>query len=91
VAAGAAAILAVTLWVHGSSPSALKAASKDSTVQTAAPAIQVVQKTGPVAGTKVLAKSNPEDNFQEVVVRHFDQPVPPAASKDGVKRRVVVD
>jgi len=95
VAAGAVAILAVTLWVHGSSRSGLKTdqASKESSTQAAVPAIQVqkLEKPDPVSGSKVLAKSNPDDNFQEVVVRHFDQPAPHAAHKDGVKRRVVVD
>jgi len=94
VTAGAVAILAVTLWVHGSSHSGVKAdLSKESSV-AAAPAIQVVQKSekpDPASGSKVLAKSNPDDNFQEVVVRHFDQPAPHTVSKDGVKRRVVVD
>jgi hypothetical protein len=32
-----------------------------------------------------------DDNFQEVVVRHFDQPAPRMLPKDGVKRHVVVD
>ena len=94
VAAGAVAILAVTLWVHGSSHSGSKVdqATKESSV-AAAPAIQVqrVEKPDPTSGSKVLAKSNPDDNFQEVVVRHFDQPTPHAVAKDGVKRRVVVD
>ena len=95
VAVGAAAILAVTLWVHGSSRSGVKAdeVTKESSV-AAAPVIQVVQKTektDPASGSKVLAKSNPGDNFQEVVVRHFDQPAAKAIQKDGVKRRVVVD
>jgi len=97
VTAGAAAILAVTLWVHGSSHSELKAdqAGNESSVHAAvAPAIQAVQKAekpDPSASSKVLAKSNSDDNFQEVVVRHFDHSAPRTIEKDGVKRRVVVD
>jgi hypothetical protein len=97
VAAGAAAILAVTLWVHGSSHSRLKAdqVAKEPSVQAAVPAIQAVQKIekpDPASASKVLVKSNPDDNyFQEVVVRHFNHPAPHAVAKDGVKRRVVVD
>jgi hypothetical protein len=97
VAAGSAAVLAVTLWVHGSSHSGgLKAEqAKESSVQAAPPAIQAVQKIekpDPASGAKVLAKSNPDDNsFQEVTVRHFHQPAPRTIQKDGVKRRVVVD
>ena len=97
VAAGAAAILAVTLWVHGSSHSGLKAGqtAKEPSVQTVKPAIQVTQKTekpDPASVSKILAKSNTDDNsFQEVVVRHLNQPAPRTTQKDGVKRRVVVD
>jgi hypothetical protein len=94
--AGVAAILAVTLWVHGSSRLKADQVAKEPSVQTAGPSIQTVQKIekpDPASGSKVLAKSNPdEDHFQEVVVRHFDQPAAPRATqKDGVKRRVVVD
>jgi len=95
VAAGAAAILAVTLWVHGSSRSGVNAAevTKESSA-AAAPAIQGVQKIekpDPASASKVLAKSNPDDKFQEVVVRHFAQPTAKVIQKDAVKRRVVVD
>jgi hypothetical protein len=97
---GAAAILAVTLWVHGSSASRSKADqahSKEPSIQTVIPAVQVVQKItkpDPAAPSKILAKSNPngdDDSFQEVVVRHPNQPAVRTLHKDGVKRRVVVD
>jgi len=98
VTAGAAAILAVTLWVHGSSHLGLKAdhPSKESSIHAAtAPAIQAVQKTekpDPASVARILAKSSSGDDFQEVVVRHFDQhPVRTIHKEDGVKRRVVVD
>jgi hypothetical protein len=61
------------------------------------PAVQVVQKItkpDPAAPSKILAKSNPngdDDSFQEVVVRHPNQPAVRTLHKDGVKRRVVVD
>jgi len=98
IAVGAAAILAVTLWLH-SAHSRLKAdqtASKEPSVQAVVPAVQVVQKIAkpdPAGTSKILAKSNisVDDSFQEVVVRHFDQPAPRMLPKDGVKRHVVVD
>jgi hypothetical protein len=50
--------------------------------------VQVVQKIAkpdPTGTSKILAKSNTsaDDNFQEVVVRHFDQPAPRMLPKDG--------
>ena len=98
IAVAAAAILAVTLWLHGAQ-SRLKADqtdSKEPSIQTVVPAVQVVQKIAkpdPTGTSKILAKSNTsvDDSFQEVVVRHFDQPAPRMLPKDGVKRHVVVD
>jgi hypothetical protein len=101
---GAIAILTVTLWLHGFSLSGSNAnhasaeSKKDINAQsqTLLPATHTMQKAGiddAASATKILAKSHVsgDDPFQEVVVRHFDQPAPRGVPKDGIKRRVVVD
>jgi hypothetical protein len=101
---GAIAILTVTLWLHGFSLSGSNAnhasaeSKKDINAQsqTVLPVTHAMQKVGiddAASATKILAKSHvsSDDPFQEVVVRHFDQPTPRGVPKDGIKRRVVVD
>jgi len=104
IAVGAVTVLTAALWLHGYSHSPLKAnqvSAEDkkemsAQSQTLIPAAQVMQKTGKYdipPASKILAKSHlsDDDNFQEVVVRHFTQPAPRMLPKDGIKRHVVVD